>query len=71
MEQASIDELAWPGAVLAQRWELHDRAIFSAGRAERKQALNLRFPVVYQSAVAHAATANKLEPAWVIGVIKT
>jgi len=57
-------------AVLAGRWELYDRAIFSAGRAEKKKALSTRFPVVYRSEVDSAAAKNRIPPAWVFGVMR-
>ncbi len=57
-------------AVLAERWQLYDRAIFSAGRAEKKKALSTRFPVVYQQEVDSAAAKNKIPSAWVFGVMR-
>ena len=57
-------------AVLAARWELHDRAIFSAGRAEQRRAISLRFPVLYESEVAEAAEEHGIEPAWILGVMR-
>ena len=69
IDKATSDELA-AGAELAVSWGLHDRAIFNAGRAERKQALAARFPVVYRTQVASAARENELNPAWVFGVMR-
>ena len=57
-------------AVLAARWELHDRAIFSAGRAEQRRAISLRFPVLYESEVTEAAEEHGIEPAWILGVMR-
>lgn len=57
-------------AVLAERWELFDRALFSAGRAEKKKALTTRFPVVYLPEVELAAEKNRIPPAWVFGVMR-
>lgn len=68
-KDASPEKLAGL-AVLAGRWELYDRAIFSAGRAEQKKALSMRFPVVYRSEVDLAAAKNKIPPAWVFGVMR-
>jgi soluble lytic murein transglycosylase len=65
----SPEELA-ATAVLADRWGLHDRAIYSAGKAEQKRAIGLRFPVLYRSAVARAAQENRLDPALVMGVMR-
>lgn len=57
-------------AVLAESWELYDRALFSAGRAEKKKALTTRFPIVYQPVVDEAAAENRIPPAWVFGVMR-
>lgn len=68
-DNANTEQLA-AMAVLAERWELHDRAIFSAGRAEKKKALSTRFPVVYQPEVDSAAAKHRIPPAWVFGVMR-
>lgn len=68
-EDASPEKLG-AMAVLAGRWELYDRAILSAGRAEKKKALTTRFPVVYRSEVDTAAEKNRIPPAWVLGVMR-
>lgn len=57
-------------ARLALDWELHDRAIFTAGVAEHKRALSYRFPVLYEHKVNEAAARNRLEPALVLGVMR-
>ena len=56
--------------VLASRWQLYDRAIFSAGRAEQLKALSTRFPIVYRDEVDAAAAKNQIPPAWVYGVMR-
>ncbi len=66
---AELEEFA-ALAVLAERWQLYDRAIFSAGRAEQKQALTTRFPLVYQEEVDAAAKAHAIPEAWVFGVMR-
>lgn len=68
-KDAGIEQFA-ALAVLAERWELYDRALFSAGRAEQKKALTTRFPVVYRSEVDSAAKKNRIPPAWVFGVMR-
>lgn len=68
-EEATPEKLA-ALAVLAERWELYDRALFSAGRAEKKQALTTRFPIVYRQQVDLAAAKNRIPPAWVYGVMR-
>lgn len=66
----SDGEDAAAAAVLASVWGLDDRAIFSAGRAERKQALDLRFPLLHTAAIEAEAEANDIERAWVYGVAR-
>jgi len=68
-EDASPEKLS-ALAVLAGRWGLYDRAILSAGRAEKKKALTTRFPVVYRSEVDTAAQKNRIPSAWVFGVMR-
>lgn len=57
-------------AVLASEWTMFDRAIFSAGQAEHRRAISLRFPLLYRSEVAEAAEKNSIEPAWIFGVMR-
>jgi len=66
---SSPEELA-AMAQIATQWRLHDRAIFAAGKAEQKRALSVRFPVLYRSEVARASADNRIEPAWVFGVMR-
>jgi len=68
-EGANAEKLA-ALAVLATRWELYDRALFAAGRADKKKALTTRFPVVYQPQVDLAAAENRIPSAWVFGVMR-
>lgn len=67
--QASGEPLL-ASAVLAKAWGLDDRAIFSAGKADARRALSYRFPVLYRSEVAQAATTHRIEPAWIFGVMR-
>lgn len=70
LDGARTPEEMAQAAVLAARWELHDRAIFSAGKAEQRRAISLRFPVLFQSEVAEAAAEHRIEPAWILGVMR-
>ena len=65
------DEIA-AAAVLASRWGLDDRAIFSAGRAGdgARRALALRFPALHRDAIEREAAGNDLESALVYGVAR-
>lgn len=69
METQSRDELI-ASAILAKRWGLDDRAIFSAGAAEERRALHLRFPILHEDEVRRAAEVNRIDPAWVYGVMR-
>ncbi len=57
-------------AVLASDWKMDDRAITTAYKAEKKRALSIRFPVLYQSEVELAAAKNRIDPAWIFGVMR-
>lgn len=69
LEGLNPDELA-VSAWLADQWGLYDRAIFSAGKAERQRALSLRFPILHRAAVDEAAARNRIDPAWIFGVMR-
>ena len=56
--------------LLATQWDMPDRAISSAGRADERRALKHRFPVLYQPLVIEAARDNSLDPSLVYGVIR-
>lgn len=69
MQGKEVDEIA-ASAVLANRWQLHDRAIFAAGVSEQRRAISLRFPLLYRSEVAQASMDHRIEPAWIFGVMR-
>lgn len=69
MRGKSSDELA-AAAVLASDWGMADRAIFAAGKSDSPRAITLRFPVLYRSDVARASMENRIEPAWIYGVMR-
>jgi soluble lytic murein transglycosylase len=57
-------------AVLAHRWEWHDRAIITAGRSGNLDDLEVRFPVLHAREVERAAAKLKLDPSWIMGVMR-
>lgn len=57
-------------AVLADRWEFHDRALYAAGKAKKTKALTTRFPVMYGPEVMSESDKNRIPPAWVFGVMR-
>ena len=69
MDNREPNELA-AGAILASHWSLHDRAIFTAGKAEQKRAISVRFPMLYRPDVDRAAEKNRIDSAWIFGVMR-
>lgn len=57
-------------AVLAHRWDWHDRAIITAGRSEHQDDLDLRFPVLYEPEVTRIAAQLQLDPSWILGIMR-
>lgn len=57
-------------AVLAHQWGWHDRAIITAARSGHLDDLDLRFPVLYEEEVEEMAKTFKLDPAWILGVMR-
>lgn len=58
-------------AGLAREEGWHDRVIFSLGNSGDWQYYDWRFPVVWAEAVAAEAARNSLDPAWVLGVMRS
>lgn len=57
-------------AVVAYRWGWYDRAIFTSAKANHRDDLELRFPLLYKEEVYANAAQSNLDPAWVYGVIR-
>ncbi len=57
-------------ALLAHRWNWHDRAIFAAGKSGHLDDLELRFPVLHAQEVMRVTAPLRLDPAWVMGVMR-
>ncbi|MBI5039764.1 MAG: transglycosylase SLT domain-containing protein [Gammaproteobacteria bacterium] len=57
-------------ALLAHRWNWHDRAIFTAGKSGHLDDLELRFPVLHAQDVQRVAAPLQIDPAWVMGVMR-
>ncbi len=57
-------------AELAQTWKWHDQAIFTLAKSNYWDDLELRFPLEHKSEVKRYAGKNKLDIAWVYGVIR-
>ncbi len=57
-------------AVLAGRWGWHDRAIITVAKTQHFDDLDLRFPTAYRSEIQRHASDQKVDPAWVYGVMR-
>ncbi len=57
-------------AVLANRWNWHDRAIITLGKTDTLDDLKIRFPIVYEKQVRRHAKRNKIDTAWVFGIMR-
>lgn len=57
-------------AVLAHRWNWHDRAIITAGRSGNLDDLEMRFPLLHVQEVERTASQLDLDPAWIMGVMR-
>jgi len=66
--QAADLEIA---AALAHREHWHDRVIFALGNSGDLQFYEWRFPLLWEAEINREAAANKLDPAWVYGTIRS
>ncbi len=57
-------------AILARRWNLHDRSIAVLAQAGLWEDLGLRFPIAHRELVDQAAQKENLDSAWVFAVIR-
>jgi len=57
-------------AELARRAEIYDRAISAADRTERLHNFSLRYPVPFQDVFREYARTQKLDEAWVLGLVR-
>ena len=58
-------------AALANRESWHDRAIFALGNSGDLRFYEWRFPLAWEADIKREATANKIDPAWVYGTIRS
>jgi len=58
-------------AALAERENWHDRAIFALGNSGDMKFYEWRFPLLWEADIKREAAANKLDPAWVYGTIRS
>lgn len=57
-------------ATLTHQWGWHNQTIALLGKAKYWDALDLRFPVVFNAAIEKAAKETKLNPSWLLGVAR-
>ena len=58
-------------AALANREGWYDRAIFALGNSGDLRFYEWRFPLLWEADIKREAAANKLDPAWVYGTIRS
>jgi soluble lytic murein transglycosylase len=58
-------------AGLAQREGWYDRVIFALGDSGELQYYDWRFPIVYTDQIMEASGRHGLEPAWVLGIMRS
>jgi soluble lytic murein transglycosylase len=64
------DKQLLSAAELARRAGIHDRAIHTADRTVRSHNFALRYPVPYHDVFREYAKNNKLDEAWVLGLVR-
>lgn len=57
-------------SVLAAQWGWHDCAIFTIAGTQAVHALAIRFPLAYRRLIQVDARTNRIDPAWVYGIIR-
>ena len=65
------DDAMAQAARIAFGWHWYARAIITLAKADYWDDLEIRYPVPYADAVARAARANDLDPAYVLAIIRT
>ena len=57
-------------AILASKLGWHDRAVLTIGKTRTLDDLKLRYPIVFKKQVLRHAQHNKIQAAWVYGVLR-
>lgn len=57
-------------ATLTHQWGWHNQTIALLGKARYWDALDLRFPVLYDTAIIKAGKTNGLDPSWLFGIAR-
>lgn len=57
-------------ATLTHQWGWHNQTIAILGKARYWDALDLRFPVLFDNAILKAGKTNNLDPSWLFGIAR-
>lgn len=57
-------------ALLAQRWEWHDRAILTVARTALRDDIELRFPLAYREQILAQARDSGIDPALAFAIVR-
>ena len=57
-------------ATLTHQWQWHNQTIALLGKAQYWDALDLRFPVIYDTAILKASKKNGIDPSWLFGIAR-
>jgi soluble lytic murein transglycosylase len=57
-------------ATLTHQWQWHNQTIALLGKAQYWDALDLRFPVLYDAAILKASKTNDVDPSWLFGITR-
>lgn len=57
-------------ATLTHQWQWHNQTIALLGKAQYWDALDLRFPIVYGTAILKASKINGIDPSWLFGIAR-
>ena len=64
------DQQLLTAATIANRANWYDRAIHAAEKTKSVHDMNLRFPTPFRSELTSAAKQNRLDEAWVYGIVR-
>jgi soluble lytic murein transglycosylase len=57
-------------ATMTHQWGWHNQSIALLGTAKYWDALDIRFPIVYDTAILKASKQQGLDPSWVFGIAR-
>ncbi|MFT7413735.1 MAG: soluble lytic murein transglycosylase [Methylophagaceae bacterium] len=57
-------------ATLTHQWQWHNQTIALLGKAQYWDALDLRFPIIFDTAILKASKINGVDPSWLFGIAR-